>query len=560
MNIRFYGWGWFGGFLSIVGGTAVRRYVSKSERTIGHIVESKALAHGDRPFLFFKDETYSYQHLHETSNRVAQGLKALGVGKGDKVATMLPNFPEYFYVWWAIMKLGAWEVPINGSYRGTSLADVLNRSDARIAVVDDGLFLERFGDVQGQLGQIKQIVVAHRLSAPAPADPGLRRPTCNLSELVAYPADLPQVEVFNHDACTIAYTSGTTGPPKGVVCTHEFFIHGCENKIRHMGTTAEDVIYNCFPMYNLTGQYETSFTALMADAKVAMAEAFDPSTFWDDIRRYRCTEFVSMGGAFALVEKQPPRPDDRDHTLKKMYIIPLPVDFQKRCEERFGVRLMEVYGQTECGLTNFRTWDEARPGSCGPANCGYDVKIFDENDEECPPNVEGEIVVRPLRSHIMLKEYYNMPDKLGARMRNCWWHTGDVGVIDQAGYLYFRRRKEESIRFRGHFVSTTELEAMVNSHPDVLECAAYRVPDQLGQEHDVAIAVRLKPGRELAPEILLAYCERDLPFYMIPCYIRWVDDFERTPTMRIVKRGLEDDGITADMWSRRAAGYRLSRR
>ncbi|MCZ7662937.1 MAG: AMP-binding protein [Thermoleophilia bacterium] len=538
----------------------MKRFLTKSERTIGHIVEIKASIHGDRPFLFFGDERHSYLQLHEMSNRVARGLQALGVGKGDKVATMLPNFPEYFHVWWAILKLGAWEVPINGGYRGDSLADVVNRSDAQIAVVADGLFLERFGDVQNKLGRVKQVVVAHRLTGPPPADPGLRWPTCNLEELTAYPPESPRAEVYNHDACMIAYTSGTTGPPKGVVCTHEFFIHGCENKIRHMGTTTDDVIYNAFPMYNLTGQYETSFTALMADAAVAMAESFDPTTFWRDIRSYGCTESVSMGGAFALVEKQPPRPDDRDHPLKKLYVIPLPVDFQERCEERFGVKMMEVYGQTECGLTNFRTWDQAKPGSCGPANCGYDVKIFDENDDECPPNVEGEIVVRPLKSHIMLKEYYNMPDKLGARMRNSWWHTGDMGVMDEGGYLYFKRRKEESIRFRGHFVSTTELEAVVNRHPDVLECAAYRVPDQLGQEHDVAIAVRLIPERDLAPEDLLAHCERDLPFYMIPCYLRWVDDFERTPTMRIVKRSLEEDGITVDMWSRRAAGYRLSRR
>ncbi len=534
-------------------------YRSKSERTIGSIVEHKALTHGNKPFLYFKDERYSYLDLYETSNRVARGLQALGVKKGDKVATMLPNYPEYFYVWWAILKLGAWEVPINGNYRGASLVDVINRSDARLAVVADGPFLDKLGDIQSHLQHVEQVVVAHRLAAPAPPDPHLRWPVCNLGEFCTYSAEPVQAEVFNHDPSMIAYTSGTTGPPKGVVLTHEFFVHNCENKIRHMGTTSEDVIYNCFPMCNLTGQYETSFTAWMADARVAMAEHFDPASFWDDIRKYKCTELVSMGGAFALVEKQPASSEDRNHTLKKIYIIPLPTDFQERCEARFGVKMMEVYGQTECGLTNYRTWESPKPGSCGPANCGYEVKIFDDNDEVCPPNVEGEIVVRPLKSHIIVKDYHDMPDRLGARLRNCWWHTGDLGVMDEAGYLFFRRRKEESIRFRGHFVSTTELEAVVNRHPDVLDCAAYKVPDEIGQEHDVAIAVCLRPGATTRPEDLLAHCECDLPFYMIPCYVRWVESFERTPTMRIVKKGLEDEGVTEDMWSRRKAGYRLRR-
>lgn len=537
----------------------MRPFRSNAERTIGRVVESKAMIHGSRPFLLFEDEQHSYVDLHERSNRVAHALKALGVKKGDRVATILPNYPEYFYVWWAIHKLGAWEVPINGSYRGASLADVVNRSDARLVLVADGLFLDRLEEVQSNLLSIEQVVVAHRLSAPSPPDPHLRWSSCNLAELMTYSGDSLDEAVFHYDPCMIAYTSGTTGPPKGVVLTHEFIIHNCENKIRHMGTTARDIIYNCFPMYNLTGQGETTLTALIADAKVAMAERFDAANFWNDIEKYRCTEFVSMGGAFALVEKQPPLPSDGNSTLERIYIIPLDVAFQERCEKRFNVKMMEVYGQTECGVTNYRTWNDGRMGSCGRANSGYEVKIFDDNDEECRPGVEGEIVVRPMKSHIMVTEYYKMPEKLGTRMRNCWWHTGDVGTMDEDGYLFFKRRKEESIRFRGNFVSTTELERVVGNHPAVLECVAYRVPDEIGQEHDVAIAVKVRSGCEVTAEELLAHCEQDLPFYMVPCYVRWMEDFEKTPTMRIVKSRLEEDGITPDMWSRRRAGYRLRR-
>jgi crotonobetaine/carnitine-CoA ligase len=297
----------------------------------------------------------------------------------------------------------------------------------------------------------------------------------------------------------------------------------------------------------------------MADGQVAMAEGFNPKLFWEDIRKYGCTETVSMGGAFSLVEKNPPSAEDRDHPLKKIYIIPLPVDFQQRCEKRFGIKMMEIYGQTECNLVCFRTWDRGKVGSCGFANSGFEIKIFDEKDNECAPNVEGEIVVRPTKSHIIAKGYYKMPEKFGERMTNCWWHTGDLGRMDEDGYLYFHRRKEETIRFRGHFVSTTEVEAILNKHPDVLECAVFGVPDQLGQEQDVMAAVRLKPQANISPDALLRHCEVDLPFYMIPCYVRFVDEFEKTPTLRIIKDKLQKEGISADTWCRRECNFKLSR-
>jgi crotonobetaine/carnitine-CoA ligase len=221
--------------------------------------------------------------------------------------------------------------------------------------------------------------------------------------------------------------------------------------------------------------------------------------------------------------------------------------------------MMEFYGQTESNLVCFRTWNKGKMGSCGFANSGYEIKIFDENDNECPANVEGEIVIRPKKSHIIALGYYKMPEKYGERMRNCWWHTGDLGRMDKDGHLYFHRRKEETIRFRGYFVSTTEVEAILNQHPAVLESAAYGVPDELGQEQDVMAAIKLKENYQLAPDELLRHCENDLPFYMIPAFVRFVKKFKKTPTLRIIKAGLQKEGVTPDTWSRRAANFKLSR-
>lgn len=539
----------------------MKTYRTAEERTVGHLVEDKAATHGDRTFLFFKGEQYSYNNLNQGSNRIANALRELGVKKGDKVVTILPNFPEYLYIWWGIVKLGAWEVPINNNYRGGTLADVINRCDARLAFVGSRLFLNRFAAVQEDLENIEQLVVAHRLKEKPPSveERDLRLTSHVLADLMNAPADLPGVEVFSWDPECIFYTSGTTGPPKGAVESHELFFYFAEQKAIHMETKAEDVMYNVLPMYNATGQVETCLTALIADGQFVMAEGFNAKTFWDDIRKYNCTEFVSMGGVASLVEKEPSRPDDADNPLKKIYVIPLPVDFQERFEKRFNVQMVEIFGSTETGIVTYRDLHNPVIGSAGRAVEGYEVKIFDEHDNEVPPGTEGEIVLRPKRAHIILEEYYKMPEKTAPAFRHCWWHTGDLGKMDAEGNLFFIRRKAECIRFRGNLISTTVLEKIASEHPTVLECAAYGVPDEAGEEEYVMMAVRLQEGMTLDPNDLLRYVEKDVPYYMVPRYVRFVQEFEKTPTMRIIKAGLEREGVTADTWDRSRAGFKLSR-
>jgi len=540
----------------------MKKYVSPLERTIGYIVQDKTATHGSKTFMFFGDEEYSYQQLHEGSNRVANGLVRIGIKKKDKVVTVIPNVPEYLYIWWGIVKAGAVNVPLNPNYRGAGLVDVINRCDAKLAIIHTGLFLDRFKAVQDELGLIEQVVVGHRLNevAPAPEGKNIKFPSLCLEELMDAPADPPGVEMFSYDWASIDYTSGTTGPPKGAVLSHEYMVYFAEHKAMHMETGPDDVIYNVLPMFNLSGELETCFAAFIADAQFALAEGFDAKTFWDDIRRYGCTEFVSMGGVFSLVEKEPPKPDDADNPLEKMYIIPCRPDFEKRVKERFNVKhMIEIFGQTESGISAYRHLRNPVMGSAGRAHCDYEIKIFDEHDQEVSPGTEGEIVIRPLRSHIILEEYYKMPDKTAEALRHCWWHTGDLGHMDEDHNLFFHRRKQECVRVRGNFCSTTDIEMVVNAHPAVLECAVYGVPDEFGEDEDVMCAIRLKDSVSLDPGDLLRHVERDLPYFAVPRYVRFVDEFEKTPTMRIRKSDLQKQGVVADTWDRRAAGFKLSR-
>lgn len=533
------------------------------ERTIGHIVEDKGITHGNSTFMFFKDAEYSYKKLHEESNRIANALKEMGIRKGDKVVTILPNLPEYLYIWWGIVKLGAVNVPINNNYRGAGLVDVINRCDAKMAFVHEGLILDRFRAVQGDLELMNQVIVAHSLEGrPSTVEErNIRFNSYSLKDLMLAPADSPGIDVFNYDPASIDYTSGTTGRPKGAVLSHEYMVYFAEHKVMHMETGPQDVIYNCLPMFNLTGEVETCFAAFLADGKFALSEGFNPKTFWDDIRKYNCTEFVSMGGVFSLVEKEPPKPDEADNPLKKMYIIPCRPDFEQRIKKRFNIEhMVEIFGQTESGISAYRDLHNPVLGSAGRAHCDYQIKIFDEHDNEVPSGTEGEIVIRPLKSHIILEEYYKMPDKTAEAMRNCWWHTGDIGKMDENGNLFFIRRKQECIRVRGNFISNTDIEQVVNSHDAILESAVYGVPDNTGEEEDVMVAIKLKEDAILIPEDLLRHVEKNVPYYAVPRYVRFVTDFEKTPTMRIIRVGLQKEGVVPGIWDRRKTGFKLSRK
>jgi len=541
----------------------MKLYKTLTERTIGHIVQDKAALHGDRTFMFFKDEKYSYKELDTKSNIIANALKEIGVKKGDKVVTVLPSFPEYLFVWWGIVKLGAWHVVINNNYRGEGLADLINRSDAKLAFIAPGVYLDRFRSIQDKVTLVDKIVVAHRLTDKPPSNEGTYLDKFNffsLQDLMSAPTGSPNVDVHNYDVEGIEYTSGTTGLPKGAVFSHEYMVYFAEHKAIHMGTTPEDVMYNCLPMCNVSGEIETCLTAFIADAQFALAESFDPRTFWDDIRKYNCTEFVSMGGVFSEVAKQPERPDDANNPLNKIYIIPLPVELEDKWKKRFGIKhMIELYGSTEAGIAAYRDLHNPVIGSAGRAHCDYEIKIFDEHDNEVPFGTEGEIVLRNHRPHIMLEEYYNMPDKTAYANRGLWFHTGDLGKLNEKGDLFFVRRKAECVRVSGNFCSTSEIERFICRNEDIIECAAYGVPDQAGKEEEIMVAVRVRDGVTVKCEDILRSLEDDVPYFMVPRYIRFVTHFEKTPTMRIVKKDLIKEGIVYDTWDRRKAGYRLRR-
>jgi crotonobetaine/carnitine-CoA ligase len=354
------------------------------------------------------------------------------------------------------------------------------------------------------------------------------------------------------------YTSGTTGPSKGVVLSHEANL----NLARHLrwlvGYESHDVLYTAFPLFHINAKYTSVMCAMESDAKLVMDQRFTASGFWDICRRKGITAFNYQGALLMMLWKQPEKPDDLDNPVRNAFGAPCPVDIWEPFEKRFGLHLTEVYGMTEIAIATQNTKTDRKIGSCGKVCSYYDLQIVDDEDNPVPAGTAGEIVVRSKKPSIMIDEYYKMPEATVNAFRNLWFHTGDRGRLDAEGYLYFVDRMKDCVRRRGENVSSFEVEAVINTHEAVLESAVYGAPSELGEE-EVMAAVVLKPDFALTEVDLLDHCVTRMAHFAVPRFIRWVPELPKTPSQRIQKYKLRDEGVTADTWDRDKAGYIVKR-
>jgi crotonobetaine/carnitine-CoA ligase len=530
------------------------RELAAKERVLGRVLEEQAAIHGDRVFLDFKGAVeISYRQLDELATRFANGFLEAGVGQGTKVAVMLPNCPEYLYCWFGLAKIGAVMVPVNTAQKGELLQYIIDQSDAEVIVTDVPL-LNRFRGMESRLEKVRRILVHGWHGGVEPAS----TPTSALADLADASSESLRVDVNHSDPMTILFTSGTTGPSKGVVMSHHYYYSAARTIGRGMEDGPDDVHYTCLPLFHVNAQVCTVLAALLFDGRVALYEQFSASTFWQEIRRSRATVFLALGAMGNILYKAPPQPDDRDNTVRLAMVVPPPEDLEG-FENRFGLRVVyETFGMTEGIVAPPAITEPRRPGCCGRPTKETEVRIVDDDDLPLGPHQPGEIVMRPGEPYTMMSEYYKMPEETLRAFRNFWFHTGDLGYTDEEGYLYFIGRKKEAIRRRGENISAFEVERIVNQHPSVVESAAIAVPSELSED-DVKIVVVLKDGEQVSPEDLIGFCEERMAYFMVPRYVEFRDSLPKTPTQRIEKYKLQANGDGPGIWDREKAGYRLSR-
>jgi crotonobetaine/carnitine-CoA ligase len=530
------------------------------ERLLGRLLEDRAARYGERAFLNFKGErVLTYQGLDAAANRYANGLRALGLGKGKKLAVMLPNCPEYLGLLFGAAKLGAVTVPINTAYKGDLLAHVINNSDAEVLVIDEQ-YLEAMSAIADRLGGLRAVLVYAGGGQTAVPAVNLREArTLPFSVLDKAAGEKPEAEVRHTDPVMILYTGGTTGPSKGVVMTNHFYYFYARLVARSIGYTEADVSYTCMPLFHINAQIGSIVSALHAGAQVALYERFSARTFWDEIRASGATVFLGMGAVGNVLMKNPPAPADADNRVRLAVIVPPPEDLEG-FERRFGLRVIyETFGMTECLLIPPQLYEPRRRGCCGQPVEDYEVRVVDDDDLSLGPRQMGEIVMRPREPYTMMSGYYKMPEATLEAFRNLWFHTGDLGYFDEDGFLYYVGRKKDAIRRRGENISAYEIESVVNQHPGVLESAAVAVPSELGED-DVKLVVVPRPGAALGHEELIRFCEPRLARFMIPRYVEFKESLPKNPSQRVEKYKLRAEGVTAATWDRERAGIELGKR
>lgn len=515
------------------------------ERALGPILRARAEAEGDRPYLTFGERTWSFRQTEAEVRNVARGLAVRGIGRGGHVALLLPNCAEFVFAWYAACLRGAAMVPVNPQYRGFMLDAPLRETGAR------GLIIHR--DLVEALHSLTPEVHAGlEWVAVVGGVEGIELPP-GKAELIAY-EDLcvaegadPEIACDYRDIHSVMYTSGTTGPSKGVMIPNgQFFASACVF-LRAVALTREDVLFTPLPLFHGLASRLGVLPAMMVGAHVVIGERFSGSRFWHQAAECGATVGHTIFTIPPILKAQPPGPQDRAHSIRCMYNAHHDPEF----EERFGVRLVEAYGMTETGLIVYTDYPVRREGAAGRLHEDWEARIVDENDFPVPSGEVGEIAVRPKLPFIMMQGYLDKPEDTLRACRNLWFHTGDMAWVDADGYFFFVDRKKDRIRRRGENISSWDVENFVGAHPDVAECVALPHPAAAGED-DVRVVVVFKEGAgaRAAPASLAEWLEERMPAFMLPRYIEEMAELPRNPTSKVEKYKLVERGLGEGAYDR----------
>jgi carnitine-CoA ligase len=514
----------------------------------------------------------------ETAARFGGALHALGTHQHDRVATLVENSPVALLAWAGTVCSGRISVPVNTAYKGEYLSHQLADSGSRVVVVAASLF-PRVAAIADHVSTLEHVIVVadeddegqpDEDAAAALETTTVGRATVHRwGEMLAGDLSAPPVDIDPADLGTFIYTGGTTGLSKGCMLSHNYH----EALARQIGIcwrrTADDVVWTPLPLYHFNALTTVVVGTLLFGGRGAIYRRFSVSQFWPEMNRVGATITSTLGTMAYLLAHDVDRPEmpksgapEANATLRLLGAAPLPVEVDQVIRSRFGVVTFSgAYGVTEASLVSWQPpGTENRPNAAGIVNDEYfDVRIFDDQDQEVAPGNEGEIVLRPKRPQVMFEGYWGRPDETVRTTRNLWYHTGDIGKIDEDHYLYFVDRKADYLRRRGENIASFEVERILMSHGDLADVAVHAVPSPM-TEDDLKITATRKEGATVTEEELFRWCIDQLPYFALPRYIEFREALPRSPVGRVLKRELRDEGVTATTWDVETADITYERR
>lgn len=525
----------------------LRRPLPADECVLRYMLEKHARLRPEHDAVAFESgDTWSFAELLARVSELGRKLQDLGVRQGDAVLVWMPNGPELFTAWYSINFIGAVYVPMNTAYRGRLLAHVVSNSGAKIALIHADL-LDRLRDID--TGNLEKVVVFNGAGSEFS-----QLQVLQADDLVARGAPLPLGRtIAQWDTQAILYTSGTTGPSKGVLVSYAMN-HAAADAMDFV--TQKDRSLCLLPLFH-AGGVMACYSALLRGCTLVLMNAFSTETFWHIVRRFDVTHAGLLGVMCSFLAKRPLKGDEAGHKLRQILSIPLThesMEFAKR----FSVDVYTVYGMTEIALPLISEANPSDPGYCGKPRAGVEVRIVDENDFDVGVGKVGELILRTDNPWELTIGYHQNTKATADAWRNGWFHTGDAFRVSETGRYYFVDRIKDAIRRRGENISSYEVETEVGAHPAIREAAALAIASP-ESEDEVLVAVSLVEGANLDPAELIAFLVPRMPHFMVPRYVRILPDLPKTPTHKVMKHALRDEGLAPGTWDREQHGISIKR-
>lgn len=486
---------------------------------------------GEKTSYVFEGEEFTNLRLNEMGRRLASGLKALGIGRGDHVVVSLPNSPEVFACFSAIWRIGAVIVPIMFLLGENETRYIIDHSGAK-AVITSRDLLEKIETARKGIRHIKHVIVLGGEDRAEQVD---------FYGLVNNHSAAQQTEdMDNNDVALMIYTSGTTGQPKGVMLSHENLYRNALASLEASEPGRGDITLLCLPLAHSFGvvvmnsgnlvQFRENFGVLM--------RWFDPEEVFRLIEKYRVNSFIGVPTMYQLLVNHPSADKYDTSSLQRCTISAAPVteELYRAFTSRFGCKMYEGYGLTEASpaVALNRPSMPIKTGSTGIPLPGVTVKIFDPEDNELPLGHQGEIVVK---GPSVMAGYYNRPEETGEALRGGWLHTGDIGYLDADGYLFITDRIKDMIIKGGYNIYPSEIEGYLEQHAAIGEVSVVGIPDEKYGEEIMAFIVPV-PGRQLKAQEVVEFAKSKMTAFKAPSRVKFVDGLPKSLVGKVLKKEL----------------------
>ncbi len=501
---------------------------------LGELVARAAAQNPNKTAILFKDQQMTYGELNAKVNKVANGLKQLGVKQGDRVALYIHNLPQFVEAFYGAQVVGATVIPMNVMYKAGEIQYIINDAGVK-AIITLAPFYPNVQAIRAEVSSLEQAIV---LSAEPVSGATLWH------QAFAGQSDQATPAAGNEDdVAVILYTSGTTGKPKGAMLTHKNLIGNIEQcgQIERLKVLEDDIVWLGLPMFHSYALSVGMNSCVYHGATMDIMERFDPTASLDMFQKDKVSIILAAPPMYIAWVNHP---NVSSYDLSTIRVASsgaaaLPVAVLEKFHQLTGVEIMEGYGLTETSpvATTNAAGPVTKPGSIGPAIPGMEIKLVDDNDNEAPVGQPGELVCRGLN---VMKGYFNKPEANEEAFRNGWFHTGDIATVDEDGYYYIVDRKKDMILVSGFNVYPREVEEVLYRHPKIADAAVVATPDEYQGESVLAFVV-LHQGQEATEQEIIDYCRSTIANFKCPRRVEFRAELPKNMTGKVLRRELRDE-------------------